>query len=191
MGNLVSLILIITSIGLFFGYTDPLYTRAEMDPSGPGIKVLRGQVAEYNLAMEKAEELRKVRDDLAKRYNNFTEDQKAQLQKILPDNIDNIRLIIEVNDKIAQAFGMNIRNFRTDAGTTENGDKKPVGKDNGQYGVLTLSFSTTATYDTFLDFLSALQSSLRIMDVSSIQFSAGSETGVYDYAVTLKTYWLK
>jgi hypothetical protein len=191
MGNLVSLILIITSIGLFFGYTDPLYTRAEMDPSGPGIKVLRAQVAEYDLAMEKAEELRKVRDDLAKRYNNFTEDQKAQLQKILPDNIDNIRLIIEVNDKIAQAFGMNIRNFRTDAGTTENGDKKPVGKDNGQYGVLTLSFSTTATYDTFLDFLSALQSSLRIMDVSSIQFSAGSETGVYDYAVTLKTYWLK
>ncbi len=191
MGNLVSLILIITSIGLFFGYTDPLYTRAETDASGPGIKVLRSQVAEYNSAMEKAEELRKVRDGLAKKYNAFTDDQKNQLQKILPDNIDNIRLIIEINDKIAQAFGMNIRNFRTDAGATESSDKKQVGKDASQYGILTLSFSTTATYDKFLDFLSALESSLRILDVSSIQFSAGSETGVYDYAVTLKTYWLK
>lgn len=191
MGNLVSLILIITSVGLFFGYTDPLYTRAETDPSGPGIKALRAQVAEYNSNLEKAKELREKRDILTKKYNTFTEDQKNQLQKVLPDNIDNIRLIIEINDKIAQAFGMNIRNFKTDAGSTENSDKKQVGKDTSQYGILTLSFSTTATYDTFLDFLNALQSSLRILDVSNIQFSAGSETGVYDYNVTLKTYWLK
>ena len=104
----------------------------------------------------------------------------------MPDNIDNIRLIIDIDD-MAKTYGMRIRNFKADVST----QKETLGKDTTAYGTLTLSFGTTASYSFFLAFMKDLERSLRIMDITAISFAASETGSLYDYNITLKTYWLK
>lgn len=177
MSNIISIVLILASIGLFFGYVDPAYTN---------VKVLQAKQAEYDNALNNSKELQAEREKLLTKFNAIDSADRDLLTKLLPDHIDNIRLVIDI-DEMAKAYGMRIRNFKTDA----TDKKDTIGKDQTPYGTLTLSFSTTAPYNTFLGFLRDLEKSLRVLDVTSIQFSSGDQNQLYDYSVTLKTYWLK
>jgi Tfp pilus assembly protein PilO len=73
-----------------------------------------------------------------------------------------------------------------------------IKKNSSEYGVWDLSFSIEGSYSNFLNFTRDLENNLRIVDISSIQFS--SETAAnsskntaesYSYSFTVKTYWLK
>lgn len=177
MSNIVSIILIIASLGLFFGYIDPTYTK---------IQANQIEKADYDKALTNSKALQAERDKFLAKYNQMDKGDMAKLTKLLPDNIDNIRLIIDI-DEMAKTYGMRIRNFKTS--TDEK--TETIGKDTSPYGTLTLSFSTTASYNTFLAFMRDLEHSLRILDITSIQFTAGDTNQLYDYGVTVKTYWLK
>ena len=65
----------------------------------------------------------------------------------------------------------------------------PVEDDKGiKPTAVTLKF--TATYEDFLDILRDIESSLRLIEVSSISFEPG-DSAQYEYTVKLKTFWLK
>jgi Tfp pilus assembly protein PilO len=177
MSNIVSIVLVLASVGLFFGYIDPAYMH---------VKDLQAKQAEYDNALTNSKQLQAEREKLLTKFNAIDKSDRDMLAKLLPDNIDNIRLIIDI-DEMAKSYGMRIRNFKTDV----NDKKDTIGKDATAYGTLTLSFSTTAPYNTFLGFLRDLEKSLRVLDVTAVQFSAGDTNQLYDYNVTVKTYWLK
>jgi len=177
MSNIIPLILIVASVGLFFGYIDPTYSD---------IQNQRIEKAEYDNALNKSKELQAERDDLLVIYNNMGEADRKDLAKLLPDNIDNVRLIIDI-DEIAKKYGMRIRNFKADASEPTD----TLGVNTSEYGTLTLSFGTTALYETFLAFMSDLEKSLRLIDVNSVEFVSSNTTNLYDYKVSVKTYWLK
>jgi len=177
MRNITAIILILTSVGLFFGYIDGAYSD---------VKELRIEQADYDRALSNSKELQAERDKLLAKFNNIGTVDLDKLNKLLPDNIDNVRLVIDV-DNIASNYGMRIRNFKT-----ETGDKiETVGIDQTPYGTLTLSFSTTASYTTFLAFLHDIEESLRLIDITSVQFNSSDLSQLYDYSVSIKTYWLK
>lgn len=97
-------------------------------------------------------------------------------------------MIIDING-IAAKRGMTIRGIKIQSGTaTKQG---AIGPDNNPYGSISLSFSVTAPYDTFKGFLRDLETSLRIVDVTSISFAATEKGDIYDYGVTMRTYWLR
>ena len=89
---------------------------------------------------------------------------------------------------MARKFGIPIGGFNASA-TDEK--SAVIGESEAPYGTLTLSFNVTASYTTFLAFMRDLERSLRILDISSIKFGASDTSQVYDYEVTIKTYWLK
>jgi Tfp pilus assembly protein PilO len=178
MSNIISIVLILASAGLFFGFVDPTYTN---------VKAEQVQKADYEKALNNSKSLQAERDKLLEKFNGMNQGDKDKLLKLLPNNIDNIRLIIDI-DEMAKTYGMRIRNFKTDTGS---GDKDTIGKDTTKYGTLTLSFSTTAAYPTFLAFLRDLEHSLRVLDVAAVKFSVNDTNQLYDYNVTVKTYWLK
>ncbi|MFA6095460.1 MAG: type 4a pilus biogenesis protein PilO [Candidatus Paceibacterota bacterium] len=179
MSTIVSIVLLLASVGLFFGYIDPTYSD---------IKELKIEQADYERALENSTQLQAERDKLLTKLNEMSATDLDRLQKLLPDNIDNVRLIIDI-DNIASAYGMRIRNFKADAGGSEV--PQTAGRDQNPVGTITLSFSTTATYNTFLAFIRDLEQSLRVIDVSSIQFASSDTNQLYDYSVAIKTYWLK
>lgn len=175
--NIFSIIMVLASFGLFFAYVDPTYSE---------IKVLQGEKADYSRALANSKALQAERDKFLERYNAIDAGDRERLIKALPDNIDNVRLIIDI-DEVAKKYGMRIRNFSASAVE----ESQVIGSDSGLYGTLTLSFTTTASYNTFLAFSKALEQSLRVIDISAISFSSSDTNPLYDYNVTIKTYWLK
>ncbi len=196
MNLILPIFLIISSIGIFFGYIDPNYkgsgdssssnVSTSTDYSGYGVLSLRKELEKFEEISSNSNKIVSDRDLLIKKSNQITTSDKTKLNKFLPDNIDNIRLIIEISD-MASARGLIAKNI------TINDAKKPTDAmvvDNSSYGVLNVKFSVNSTYENFLLFLGDLENNLRLFDVSDVSFSS-SDTGFYDFNVGLKTYWLK
>ena len=186
-------ILIGIAVTGFFMITNPLYKD---------VLQLREQMASYNEALDNSKVLENERDKLTKKYNAIDPGDLVKLQKLLPDNVDNIRLILEI-EKIASPYGMILKDVKYDiiskseaknAGVIQPFEAQSQTKD---YGTWSLEFSIQGSYNSFLNFLKDLENNLRIVDVSSIAFSSVS-TGAnlplsdsYNYAFKIKTYWLR
>ena len=191
-------ILIGISISIFFVLSNPLYND---------IQELRTQVVSYDKALSNSKALENERDILTAKDNSINPDDKIKLQKLLPNNVDNIRLILEI-EQIALPYGMSLKDIKYSAtkDTTKSAKsgEATVVQGGGEvatsylkdYGVWDLEFSTTGTYNNFLNFTRDLERNLRIVDVSSIQFSSEVASNStlpesYSYSFKIKTYWLK
>ncbi len=184
MKSFTPIIFIIVSIILFFTLTDPVYKE---------VKSLRVKYAQYQDVLDKSAELLKQRKSLQDKYTSFAEEDVSRLKKLLPDTVDNVRLIIDI-DEIAKRYGLTIKNVRLDDTRSKTGTTKDatatITAGEGKYGTIPMGFSVSADYNTFLSFLEDLESSLRIVDVTNISLTP-STTGAYSFDVSLKTYWLK
>ena len=179
MRTLLPVLFLVIAASIFFGYIDPAYSR---------IQELRTEESEFNEALTRSRELQQVRDQLLSRYNVIAPQSIARLEKLLPDNIDNVRLILDM-DSIAARYGMRTRNVQLQSGDGR-ASAGQIGQDERAYQSVVLSFSVSGSYDNFRAFIADLERSLRLVDVVNISFTP-TESGVYDYAVSVKTYWLK
>ncbi len=174
-------LLLAVSIGLFVAFTGPTYQQIQM---------LQGQQAQYNDALNKAQQLHGLTQQLLAKRNTFLQSNLDELQNILPDNVDNIRLIIDTNN-IASRHGLSISNLQLSAplnGTT-NTSAAAVGSTGSPIGSVELGFSVTTNYNTFLAFLQDLEQSERIVDIDHITFKSDpNDHSVYD--ISFRTYWL-
>lgn len=184
-------ILILLSVASFILFTSPTYKE---------IKTLKQQAAAYDAALTNALNLQKVRDALSEKYRSLTPEQIDRLSKLLPDNVDNIRLIIDIQ-RIATNYGMLLTSVKFDTlavdtvpvlGAIED-SPETILEEEKEYGSFNLEFNTAASYQTFLLFLADLEKSLRIIDISSISFTSDTDTtgDTYKYGFKIKTYWLK
>lgn len=194
MKRLTPILLIIVSVAIFFLVIDPQYKK---------IQDLQKEIEQNNRTLDLASELRKKREELRSRYNQISDDEKFELTKMLPDTVDNVRLIIDINN-IAKKYGIAIQNFEITASEDSQKDVKVVNSefegvidsanieyaDTSKVGVISFTFSVSAQYDVFIDFLKDLEEALRIVDIRSVDISAGDDV-FYNYRVTLETYWLK
>ncbi len=193
---IVPIILIGVALAGFVILTSPLYQE---------ISLKRGEIASYNEALDNSKALENERDKLTKKYNSITPENLEKLQKLLPNNVDNIRLILEI-EKVAGPYGMLLKDIKYSPEQKE--DKKNTGATtqesvapgalNNNYGTWDLEFSTQGSYTNFINFLKDLENNLRIVDISSIAFSSDTGGGsslspleVYRYSFKIKTYWLK
>lgn len=193
MKYIFSLLVIIVCIATFFLVIKPRYDN---------LKDTRDQVSSYNSSLSTAEQLRVSRDELVAKYNNIPKADLDSLKTLLPDSVDNIRLIIQL-DSIATKNNMStLRNveYSSESDTAVNSDNTSTIGSNLPYGEFTASFQTSGTYQNFLAFLSDLEQNLRIVDITSVDFggSEGSSGGDgqpmgnnLTYKINLKTYWLK
>ena len=178
MKTLLPILFVVIAGGIFFGFIDPTYNR---------VRELRAEEFEFDQALNRSKELQQVRDELLSRYNTFAQDDLDRLEKLLPDNVDNVRLILDF-DALASQYGMRLRNVSIES-NEERAERGQPANGTQEFNSLLLSFSVTGDYDTFRAFLADLENSLRLVDVRNLSFSA-TDTGVYDFSVSLETYWL-
>lgn len=204
MRNLFPIILILASIGLFFVFVNPTYIE---------VKQLRNDVSVYDTALTNARELEDARDMLKKNYDLITKEEKERLDHFLPNTVDNIQLILQIQ-KIATAHNMNLKNIKFDAPSLVKSDastgSKTVTVSGGKasslpYGIFNLEFSTDARYEDFKAFLKDLEYNIRLVNIKSISFNVPSgekkafdpnsdvsnDPNVYTYSLKVETYWLK
>ena len=179
MNILVPVFFLLISGGLFWGYIDPTYAD---------VRTLRAEEGAYNEALNRSRELLNVRDQLVSRLNAFPQLSLERLEKLIPDHVDNVRLILDL-DATAVKYGMRVRNVTIVSDPTRV-ERGALGTGDQPFESVILSFTVSGTYDTFRQFLSDLERSLRLTDVVGLSFTT-NEVGIYNYTVSIKTYWLK
>lgn len=174
------LVLVIAAIGLFVVYTDPTYQAS---------KALAIQVTAYDDALTKSQELKGVRDQLLSKRNTFAAADVQKLQEVLPDNVDNIRFLIDINN-IAARHNLSLKNVQLGTLTnTANAPAIAVSSTGAPVGSVDIGFSVNASYTDMLAFLQDIEHSVRITDVEKLTFTAPA-TGNADYTFSVRTYWL-
>lgn len=206
MKSILSIILLLAAALLFFFFTKPK------------IDVLQAQqleVQRLEAAISNAKKLDSRIDALTKIKNGISNADREKMQAMLPDNVENVKLIIDF-DKMLQAMVEErgtANRYKTDGqqglisiespkitqATGVNQFNSNI--DSSKLGVANLAFTVSLTYSDFIEFLNRIEHSKRIMDIESIDFTAPSDLGtaanalnvdpVYTFNVSLKTYWLR
>ncbi len=165
---------------------------------------LRAEKARLETGLENAKEVRAELTKLLDVYNSFSPAELDRLNKFLPDRLDPVRLVIDVN-AIAERSGMQIKGIQLSALEEGNqplgGAVKPAQNQTGEQTAgavsaaadkATLGFAVTGPYSNFKSFVSDLAKSLRLADVKTLSLAPHKEKdGLYDYNIEVQTYWLK
>ncbi len=187
MKNLFAILLIGTAIGLFYYFIDPTYQEA---------KELRAQEADFNEALNNTERVKEIRDQLLSKYNTFSQTDLDRLNKLLPDNVDNVRLIIEI-DKIASRHDLDLKDVIVADSRPRSQPRAIAGEGSiadfsgAAYGTGATSFSLSGRYSDFRAFLNDVERSLRIMDMTEVTVKPSEDPTKYTYSIKMQTYWLK
>jgi hypothetical protein len=174
--NALPILLLLAAIALFVTYIDPTYQDT---------KIIKTEVASYDDALNKSKELLRIRDTLLAKYNTFSTDDLKRLELLLPDTVDNIRLVLDI-DTIASKYGLTITNLNLSQSLPTDASFNPT---SNEIKSVDLSFAVSSDYPTFLKFIRDLQDSLRIIDILNIGFTVTDKT-INTYNVTIRTYWL-
>lgn len=188
----------VIGIGLFFSYIDPAYNH---------MKELREDNTRLDAALTKSKELQEARDALLARYNTMPSADIAHLERLLPDNVDNVKLILDI-DNIASNHSIILGDFEFDAEPLVEdvyaGDEivQDTTSPEAWYEAAELRFSVLATYDEFLAFLKDLERSLRIVDVRQLRVGNVGDADAqkkneaatgnrYEFVLSINSYWLR
>ena len=99
--NIISpLILVVASVWLFIGYINPTYTgkTGSVEPSGKSIVELQVDEQNYTNALTKTKEIERFRTGLAAKFDALNPSDVEEVEKLLPDHIDTVRLILDINN---------------------------------------------------------------------------------------------
>ena len=171
------ILFVIAVLGTFF-YTKPLYSD---------VQVALSERASYLSAIADAQKLDQKIADLNTIKNNFAPADLDRLNKMLPEKVDNVRLVIEIN-QIAKKYSPGVTNIHI--GTPAISAPQAGGAVATSTAV-DLSFSVTTSYTQFLNFLQDLQSNLRITDVTTLSFTPVDTGAAYTFNMSIKTYGLQ
>lgn len=179
---LLPILLVIISIATFFMWINPQYNK---------VKALKVEMAQSDDALAKVIQLDSVRSSLVQKENSFNPADLAKLQKFLPDNIDNIRLFLDIQG-IASHYGTSIADISVaDQGQKSSSATQAIGPSGKQYGQMTLAFSITTTYENLGLFLNDLEKSLRLVEIKSLSFVADNKNpNRYKVALGINSFWL-
>jgi len=181
--RIIAIIIIIASILAIVLFAMPRYRNT---------KVLRTEVAELEDALNKAAQLRSERARLLDTYNTMTEQDRARLMTLLPDSVDNVKLSIDI-EQLAARHGLVLKDANVEEARNVVAD---AGLANQSLGTIEMNLSFLGSYDSFVNFLSDLERSLRIIDVQSIGFQTQQRRGeevndYYEFSLNVATYWLR
>lgn len=183
MKKYLPLILIVISIAIFFTFIDPQYDE---------IQKLSKQKKDNDNMLQLAEELQRRREILQGAYNNIGLNERRQLERLLPDTVDNVRLVLDINN-IAENYGISIQNIdisKEVASPTQNANVSSSIERTSDIGTITLGFTVTSTYEVFLNFMKDLEETLRVVDIRSLNIRQG-QADFMTYDVVIDTYWLR
>ncbi|TAL49588.1 hypothetical protein EPN83_00040 [Patescibacteria group bacterium] len=182
MRTLLPYLMIATALALFFLFVSPRWGS---------VKEFRSQMGQYNEALNKAAELRGLRDELLVQFNALPKDDITRLERLVPDSVNTVKLVTDI-DAVAGKYGITVSNVRVTEETVDISQEVPSPETAKPYLTTTITFKFTATYQNLVAFLKDLEKSLQLVDVKSVSFDSGkSKNNLYEYEVAIQTYWLK
>jgi len=176
---------LLVAIGIFFLYINPTWSGT--------IATAKAAIASDNEALVTANQYTAQQNELASARDAIHPADLARLTTFLPDSVDNVRIILDLN-ALAARSGLSLSGISVapNANSASSGTASEALPTTGTNPVssVDISLSAVGTYTALQNFLQGVERSARILDVQSITV-AGSDTGVYSYGMTLRLYWLQ
>lgn len=172
------------AIGIFFAYITPTWSGA--------IATTKAAIALNDHALSAAEEYTKQQNALISARSAIDPSNLARLSTFLPDSVDNVGLILDLN-ALAARSGLSLSGIDVvadEANGARNNTQGALPVAVNPVGSVNLSLSATGPYTALHSFLSGVEKSARLLDVQDIVVK-GSDTGVYTYQMTMRLYWLR
>lgn len=183
-----TLVLLIVSIVLIWQITN-IY---------PEIDILRGKIETQEIVgKDSADVLKKLND-----FIDFTAKNKEAIDKfdlILPADENKANLLSNL-DSLSRANGLSALKISFEDPAKSVPGKSETGVESQDYNSQIVKMSLRGNYISFKNFLAAVEKNMRVMDVTVIDFSAGSdskkidgqeEIRTYSFNIELKTYYFK
>lgn len=194
---IIPLIFVLAAGGVYFFLTDPLISNplvvdAQSQNIDGGIKVLREEKKSLEEAITTIQTLQGRARQLEEVYSRIDPRLRERLERFLPDSVDDIQLIVDV-ENLARKSGMSLRNIKVTADNQTN-NRQQIDTNRPQVARVTLAFSVNGSYSQLRSFLQDVTRSLRVLDIKKLSFSSveAAEGGSgYQYNIELVTYWLK
>ncbi len=177
---------IIVAFVVFFFYTKPMFAE---------IKITQGEAAQYKEAASKAQELNA---ELARKLNEkrgYSVENLERLDALVPNSINEVKILADLSE-LARSHNMlfgNVNVENVDGGTNNNGNNSTEEGTTLSQTVsyvdienASLTFSLIGTYEQFKAFLTDVERSLVMMEITEIDFMTGEgNLQQYELAVTL------
>jgi hypothetical protein len=138
-----------------------------IDPTYTEVQALLEEKDKNAELIDKAEELRRKRQELTQKYNSISD------------------------QDIAGKYGIVLRGIGISGDISQEEDSRVVDRTDRKYGTINVNFNFSTTYSTMKRFMADLENSLRIVDISEFSVSASEQGDVYNYSISLDTYWLR
>lgn len=158
-------------------------------PSVGEISGLLEEKQKYSDYVGMVNNIENKKDELLTEFNNISEEDKKDIETILPDSLDFVRLISQI-DAVAANYGISIDKISSREVDPSVGSSIEEAGPSRPYQSSIIGFSSIASYEKFNEFMIELEKSLRILDVKSVKIGV-QEDGLYSYDVEFETYWLK
>ena len=175
----------IIAVGIFFAYVNPTW--------GGSITTTRAAIAADDQALSAAQQYAAQQNQLASARDAINPASLAALNTFLPSSVDNVGLILDLN-ALAARSGLSVANIDvitndTSSANSSSGGALPAAGQN-PVGSVDLSLSAVGTFSSLQSFLKGVEMSERLLDVRDLAVK-GSNTGVYNYQMTIRLYWLR
>jgi Tfp pilus assembly protein PilO len=158
-----------------------------IQPSIAQNKVTASNLEELQSSRDKIDIILGAYDTLEQKFKTITPEQTAVLDKALPSNINNVRLILEL-ERIARDSEMTFKDVKV---TLEDKTQEER-KENRTTRPVTVELTVVGTYEQYLNYLASLEKSLRILSLKKVDFNIPknqSTSDQHEFSLQLETYW--
>lgn len=180
--RILPLFALMVAVGIFFVYVNPTWSV--------GIAATNAAIAADNQALKAATDYTNQQNELAAKRSSIDPTDLKRLATFLPDSVDNVGLILDLNALAAQS-GLSLSNIDVTSNTAST-NSSSVGASGAAnpVGSADLQVSAVGTYTALKTFLGGVEKSQRLLDVQDLVVK-GSDTGVYTYQMKVRLYWLR
>jgi Tfp pilus assembly protein PilO len=162
-----------------------------VNPSLDKLKAVKQQLVELKESERQVEKLIADYDQLREKYQAVSDQDRQVLEKVLPSNINNVRLILEL-ERIAELRGLGFKDVDVVLKKDENQQSQIIDVNRQQLRKVVASITLVGDYGAFVQYLSDLEKSLRLITMKTIDFQAQRQEKKptqFEYKLVLETYW--
>lgn len=185
----ITILLIFGSVGIGLFYLNPEWKE---------FKDLQNKIENINSISLELDELINEQDSLVTLINTISKEDLNRIEKTLPEGPHTAEFLVmlenlSIENKVVLQ-SINLASFVSKKAETTPSQPTPgsivlAPKSEQLIKELPVDLVVIGTYQSFKDFLNALERNLRIIDVISLNFTSAGDTDLYTFTVRLKTYY--
>lgn len=173
--RVLGIVLLVLAVGGVYVVAMPLWDE---------VKAATVEAQTLDALIERRETLNAIGADVIKRYEAVSQADLRRIDTLVPDSIDNVKLILELQ-RMAEQYNLTVQRIDV-AG---EGVRDLAGR---RLNTVSFQANLGGSYSDFIIFLEQLERNQRIIDLRSLSFQSNdSEEEEYLYNLTLDTYWME